>query len=260
VNSSVAALEGAVALVTGASDGIGWATALALAEGGATVIAAARRKPRLLELEHEAAATGHIIHGLPTDLTDRKQSLEVIPEVLARCGRLDILVNNAGVMLLADPMSATESDWGTMVELNLVAAMRLTHAALPILEHTARTSSRGVADVVNVGSLSAHNPSAMRAVYAATKAGLAAYSEGLRRELAGRGVRVSLVEPGVTDTKLRSANSDELIQRMTSLTPGIAGVPPLAPERVAAVVRFVVTQPPDTAVTDITVRSSAQRD
>ncbi len=260
MSTATLSLDGAVALVTGASDGIGRATALALAQDGATVIAIARREARLLELERDASAAGHVIHAFPADLTDPERTLAIVPEVVARWGRLDILVNNAGLMLLVDPMSADEADWAMMVELNLIAAMRLTHAALPELERSALTSGRVIADVVNIGSLSARNPSAMRAGYAASKAGLAAFSEALRRDLTGRRVRVALLEPGLTDTGLRSANSSQTLERMKGLSPGLAAIEPLAPERVAQAVRFVVAQPPDTAVTDITIRPSTQRD
>jgi len=145
-------LDGTVALVTGASSGIGEATARALAAEGAAVAVAARRVDRLEELATAIRGEGGTVLVLETDLTDQEQARAAVERTVAQLGRLDTLVNNAGVMLLGPIVDAPVEEWDRMVALNLQGLLYSTHAALPHLLRAAEDSPRQVADVVNISS------------------------------------------------------------------------------------------------------------
>ena len=193
-------LDGTVAIVTGASSGIGAATAQQLAAEGATVVAAARRLDRLEELVAEIAAAGGTAHAVQCDVADRNQAVELVESTVAAHGRLDTLVNNAGLMLLGPIVDADPTDWERMFSVNVEGLVSCTHAALPHLLRAAQESDRKVADVVNLSSTAGRFPRVGAGVYNLTKHGIGAFSESLRQEVTARSVRVSLVEPGAVVT------------------------------------------------------------
>jgi len=211
------ALEGTVALVTGASSGIGEATALALAGQGATVALAARRRDRLEEV---AARLGGPSLVIETDVTDEAQCRHMVETTVGELGRLDTLVNNAGVMLLGPIENAPTEEWHRMVGVNLVGLLQCTHAALPHLLAAAGQGPREVADVVNVSSVAGRVARVDSGVYNATKWGVLAFSESLRQEVTARHVRVTVVEPGATATELASHNRPEVLEGMRGLFGG----------------------------------------
>src|SRR5258705_3276326 len=176
-------LRGTVALVTGASSGIGEATAMALADLGASVAVAARGKDRLDGLAAAIGLRGGTAIVLEADVTDEQQATDAVARTVAELGRLDTLVNNAGVMLLGPATSAPLSEWQRMVELNLLGLLYCSHAALPHLLKAAEDGPRQVADLVNISSVAGRVARSGSAVYNLTKHGVGAFSEALRQEV-----------------------------------------------------------------------------
>jgi NADP-dependent 3-hydroxy acid dehydrogenase YdfG len=244
-------LAGTVALITGASSGIGAATATALAGLGASVALVARRKDRLEEL---AAGLGGAALALPADITDPAQARDAVAAAVAHFGRLDTLVNNAGVMLIGPIVDAPLEEWDRMVDLNLKALLACTHAALPHLLAAAQDGPRRVADVVNISSVAGRNARAGNGVYALTKFGVGAFSESLRQEVTGRHVRVSLVEPGAVVTELVAQNRPEIQE----LVRGQIASEPMAAEDIAEAIGFVVTRPRHVAINEVLIRPTEQ--
>ncbi|WP_327387601.1 MULTISPECIES: SDR family NAD(P)-dependent oxidoreductase [unclassified Streptomyces] len=196
-------LEGTVALVTGASSGIGRATALELARQGAAVSLVGRREDRLADFAAEISGAGGRSPVVPADIGDARAATEAVERTVLELGRLDTLVNNAGPMLLGPVPGADPQDWRRMVDVNLMGLMYCARAAVPHLVKAAAQDPRGVADIVNIGSVAGRSAFAMPAVYCAAEFGGGAFSEALRQELARQRVRVSVVEPGSVDTGLR---------------------------------------------------------
>ena len=250
-------LDGAVALVTGASSGIGEATALALAAHGATVAIAARRRDRLESLAERLEGNGATALVIEADLTDPTQAEAAINRTAAELGRLDILVNNAGMMLLGPVVEADTAQWWRMLDINVKALLYCANAALPHLLDAAQDGPRNVADMVNVSSVAGRTVRRGSAVYNLTKQGVGAFSESLRQEVAGRHVRVSLVEPGATATELRSHNTQE-IQDMQAQR--FAGVRTMDADDIADAILYIVTRPWHVAVNEILIRPTEQAD
>ncbi len=244
-------LDGAVALVTGASSGIGEAVAETLAAGGAAVAVAARRRDRLDSL---AGRLGGQILVHETDITDEAQVRTMVDRTVSELGRLDILVNNAGVMLLGPIATAPTEEWRRMVELNLLGLFSCTQAALPHLLDAAN-GPRGVADIVNVSSVAGRVARLGNGVYSATKFGVVAFSESLRQEVTRRHVRVSVVEPGATATELAFQNRPEILEDMAK---SFGDIEMMQSGDIAGAVRYVVTQPRHVSVNEILVRPTEQ--
>jgi NADP-dependent 3-hydroxy acid dehydrogenase YdfG len=239
----VSALGGCVALVTGATSGIGRAVATGLASYGATVAATGRRADRL---------SGDLT--LPADLTSPGAAESVVADTVARLGRLDVVVNAAGVMLNGPTLDAELAEWDAMVELNLSALLHVTKAALPHLVSAAR-GPRGVADLVNVSSIAGRFANRNVAVYNATKFGVTAASESWRQEFSPKSVRVSVIEPGVVETELFGHQKQSVQEHYDRL---FADVEPLKPSDLADVVQFIVTAPRRMAVAEVLVRPTDQ--
>jgi len=249
-------LEGTVALVTGASSGIGRATTLLLAANGAKVAAAARRADLLAEVIGEIEGAGGTALAIEADIADPAQAAAAVERTVASYGRLDTLVNNAGVMLLGPAIEADPEDWRRMIDLNITALMLCTRAALPHLVAAAELEPRRVADIVNISSTAGRVARAGAGVYAATKFAVGAFSEVLRQEVTKQHVRVSLVEPGRTVTELASHNKPEIIEMIRT---GFAMDDPLQAEDIADAVRYIVTRPRHVAVNEILVRPTEQQ-
>ena len=247
-------LEGLVALVTGASSGIGEATAVALAAQGATLAVAARRRDRLEALEERLGNDTDTL-VVETDITDEAAARGMVAATVREFGRLDILVNNAGIMLLGPVVDAPVEEWRRMVELNLLGLLYTTHASLPHLLAAAASGPRQVADVVNVSSTAGRVARQNSAVYNATKFGVGAFSESLRQEVAGRHVRVSLIEPGATRTELITHNRPEVREGIEAV---IGQFELMQPEDIAESIVFTVTRPRHVAVNEILVRPTEQ--
>jgi NADP-dependent 3-hydroxy acid dehydrogenase YdfG len=248
-------LDGTVALVTGASSGIGAATAVTLATQGAAVALAARRTDRLDSLADEIRAHGGTALVLESDVTDESQAIDVVDRTVAELGRLDTLVNNAGVMLLGPVEGAPVSEWQRMIELNLLGLLYCAHAALPHLLRAAEDGPRRVADMVNISSVAGRVPRLGSGVYNLTKHGVGAFSESLRQEVTKRHVRISLVEPGATSTELASHNRAEVLETMRTR---FAGMERMEAEDIADAVSYIVSRPRHVAVNEILIRPTEQ--
>ena len=247
-------LEGTVALVTGASSGIGAATASTLAAQGATVALAARRRAQLDELAAGIRDNGGTALVLECDITDQEQAASAVDRTVAELGRLDTLVNNAGVMLLGPAADAPLDEWQRMVDLNVLGLLYCAHAALPHLRRAAADGPRQVADMVNISSVAGRFARVGNGVYALTKFGVGAFSESLRQELAGQYVRVSLVEPGATATELASHNRPEVLEGLR----GQFGQRMEAAD-IADAIGYIVTRPRHVAVNEMLIRPTEQQ-
>lgn len=241
-------LAGKVALVTGASSGIGRATALALAGAGARVAAVARRADRLQSLVSDIGRDTAV--AVEADVTDEAAINRAVADVHARWGRLDVLVNNAGVMLLGPIENADTEDWRRMMDTNVLGLMYATHAALPIMR------AQGSGDVVNISSTAGRTARAGVGAYNASKWAVNAFSEALRQECVPYHIRVTVIEPGIVATELRehithAGAKADIERRAQSLTQ-------LEPEDVAAAILYAVSQPAHVCVNEILMRPTEQ--
>jgi len=247
-------LDGTVALITGASSGIGAATASALAGQGAAVAVAARRADRLDEVAAGIRDRGGKALVIEADITDEKQATGAVERTISEYGRLDTLVNNAGLMLLGPAVGAPLSEWQRMVELNVLGLLYCAHAALPHLISAAQDSPRQVADMVNLSSVAGRVARNGSGVYNLTKHGVGAFSESLRQELASRHVRVSLVEPGATATELVTHNRREVIENLRSQL----GQQRMTADDIADAIAYIITRPAHVAVNEMLIRPTEQ--
>ncbi|MFD5140601.1 SDR family NAD(P)-dependent oxidoreductase [Streptomyces sp. NPDC058378] len=249
-------LTGTVALVTGASSGIGADTARQLAEQGATVALVARRKDRLQALADEIAEVGGTALAVEADITDRDQAEAAVRQTVEHFGRLDILVNNAGLMLLGPVVGADPQEWERMIAVNVQGLLHTTHAALPHLLKAAEEGPRRVADIVNISSIAGRQAWANYGVYNLTKFGVNGFTESLRQELAGRHVRVGVLEPGAVDTELGSHNNDTIHAEI--LDPFNEQHERLVPADIADGITYMVTRPRHTAIAELWVMPTDQ--
>ena len=248
-------LDGTAALVTGASSGIGEATAVALSAEGAAVVLVARRTDRLEALAARISGYGGRAAVITADITDENEAREAVERAAAEFGRLDTVVNNAGVMLLGPALEAPVSEWQRMVHLNLLGLLYCTHAAVPHLLRAADDGPRGVADLVNVSSVAGRTVRLGSGVYNATKHGVGAFSESLRLEVTRRHVRVSLVEPGAVETELAGHNRPEVLE---GLRKRFASMDRLQADDIADAVTYIVTRPRHVAINEILIRPTEQ--
>jgi NADP-dependent 3-hydroxy acid dehydrogenase YdfG len=250
-------LDGTVALVTGASSGIGEATARALAAEGASVAIAARRADRLESLAGEIRDSGGTALTIEADVSDRAQASTAVDRTVSELGRLDTLVNNAGVMLLGPAVGAPLAEWENMLDVNVAGLLYCTHAAVPHLLRAAEDEPRRVADVVNISSVAGRVARAGSGVYNLTKHGVGAFSESLRQEVTRRHVRVSLVEPGAVATELTSHNRPEIQDQIRER---FGQVERLEADDIADAILYIVTRPRRVAINEVLIRPSEQAD
>ncbi len=243
-------LSGKVALVTGASSGIGEATASALAAAGAAVAIGARRKDRLDALAARLQDDGAAVLQLDLDVTDEQACADAVRRTREELGGLDVLVNNAGVMLLGTIVGADTEDWRRMLSTNVLGLMYMTQAAIEGMVE------QGSGDVVNISSVAGRTARKGAGVYNASKWAVNAFSESLRQEVTTKGVRISLVEPGAVATEL----TDHITQpeaRAASKQMATM-ITPLQSEDIARAVVYVVSQPPYVAVNEVLIRPTDQ--
>ena len=248
-------LDQSVALITGASSGIGAASAVSLAGLGAKVALVARRSDRLQELAAQLTAGGATAVVITADVTKQAEAERAVEQTVSRLGRLDTLINNAGVMLLGPVIDAPVEEWERMVQINLLGLLYCTHAALPHLLGAAENSPRRVADLVNISSVAGRETRSGSGVYEATKHGVGAFSDALRKEITTRHVRVSLVEPGATATELASHNRPEILG---TLQQRFGRMERLTAEDIGDVIAYIVTRPRHVAVNEVLVRPTDQ--
>ncbi|WP_221772923.1 SDR family NAD(P)-dependent oxidoreductase [Streptomyces sp. WAC 05379] len=253
--SATAALDGAVALVTGASSGIGAATARRLAGEGAAVALVARRRDHLRRLAEDITRQDGRARVVEADITEPEQAYQAVQETRENLGRLDILVNNAGVMLLGTALHTTIEEWDRMVSLNVSALLHVTHAAVPHLIDAAATSPRQVADIVNVSSTAGRVARPSSSVYNLTKFGLNGFTEALRQELLVERVRVSVVGPGTVQTELLDHLGEAA---RTAALQQVDGIEPLQAADIADAIGYIVTRERRVAVNEMLVRAGDQ--
>ena len=251
------ALQGTVALVTGASSGIGEATAVALANEGAAVALAARRADRLATQAGRIRDGGGTALVIEADVADQQRAQAAVQRTVSELGRLDILLNNAGVMLLGPAVDAPLEEWKRMLDVNVAGLLWCAHAALPHLLAAAEAGSRGVADMVNVSSVAGRVTRSGSGVYNLTKHGVGAFSESLRQEVAPRHVRVSLIEPGAVATELSSHNRPEIRDQIAER---FSGVQRMEAQDIAEAIMFVITRPRHVAINELLIRPTEQAD
>jgi NADP-dependent 3-hydroxy acid dehydrogenase YdfG len=251
----IMSLTHTVALVTGASSGIGAATARRLAAEGAAVALVARRRDRLEELAAAIGGQGGTALAVEADVTSEEQAKAAVERAVAELGRLDIVVNNAGIMLLGPALDTPVAEWDQMVAVNVQGVLYLTHAALPHLVRAAQDSPRQVADVVSVSSTAGRVARPGSSVYNLTKFGVVAFSEALRQELISQRVRVSVIEPGTVDTELTTHLRTGIREAAQNQ---VGSIQALRPEDIADAVAYIVTRDRHVAINEILVRASEQ--
>jgi NADP-dependent 3-hydroxy acid dehydrogenase YdfG len=248
-------LEGTVALVTGASSGIGEATAKALAAEGAKVAVAARRLERLERLAEEIGRGGQTALAIESDITEQAQAIAAVDRTVAELGRLDIVVNNAGQMLLGPIEDAPTEEWDRMIDLNLKGLINTTHAAIPHLLNAAEDGGRGCADVVNISSVAGRIARAGSGVYNLTKFGVGAFSESLRQEFASRRIRSIIIEPGAVETELSDHIRDGVREQVRKR---FEDMEMLQADDIAAAIAFAVTRPAHVSLNEVLIRPTDQ--
>src|SRR3954452_2999287 len=241
-----------VAVVTGASSGIGEATARALAREGFALALGARREDRINRLAQEITDGGGKALAIATDISDESSARALVETANKELGSVDVLLNNAGVMLLGPILGSDLEHWQRMVNVNLLGLLYCTHAALPIMKEQAR------GHIVNVSSVAGRTARMGSGVYNATKWGVGAFSESLRQEAVGYGVRVTLVEPGYVDTELQGHNEHPMVvERMAKDKEQIGKV--LEADDIANAIVYAVTQPEHVSINEVLVRPTKQQ-
>lgn len=243
-------LDGKVAIITGASAGIGAATAMALAEAGAEVAITARRAERLQDVAQKITASGGKALPIVADVSDEAQVNQLVQQVYGKLGRIDILVNNAGIGGLGTIEAGTPAEWRRQFDLNVLGLLYATHAVLPIFK------GQGVGHVVNLSSVAGRTARAGVGVYNATKWGVNAISEALRQEVHQQNIRVTIIEPGLVATEFIDNISDPVAKQKTEAR--IKAITPLQPEDIARAIVYAVTQPPHVNVNEILIRPTGQ--
>lgn len=243
-------LAGKVAIVTGASAGIGAATAIALATEGAQVVIGARRAERLAAVAHQIETNGGKAITIITDVTDEMQVHNLVGQTHSTFGRVDILVNNAGIALTGNIDGANTADWRRMIDLNILGVLYPTHAVLPILK------SQGGGHIVNLSSVAGRTARAGVGVYNLTKWGVNAFSEALRQEVYQHNIRVTVIEPGMVATEGNDHITDPIAKQISQER--LKAMTPLQSEDIAAAIVYAVTQPPHVNVNEILIRPTGQ--
>ncbi len=245
----MAKLDGKVAVVTGASSGIGEATAEALAAEGAHVVIAARREERLSDLKQRMESGGTRVLTVQCDVTEEEQAHGLIRKAEEEFGRVDILVNNAGVMLLSKIEKSLSGEWRQMFDVNVLGLLYTTDAAVETMKR------QGSGHIVNISSVAGRRSRPTSGVYSGTKFAVNAISEALRGEVAGDGIRVTVVEPGAVATELTNHITDEEAQEGVS---AITSIEILESEDIANAVAYAVTQPQRVNVNELLIMPTEQ--
>ena len=244
------ALNGKVALVTGASSGIGEATALSLAGAGAKVALGARRRDRLEALAERICGEGGEAMVLEVDYGDERAAAESVRKVEAGWGRLDVLINNAGVMYLEPIAEAALERWRKMLEVNVLGLIAATGAALPGMR------ARKTGHIVNIASTAGRIAGANAAGYNATKFGVVGFSEALRKEAYMDNIRVTAIEPGVVETELRDHVAHDGAR--TAINAYADAMRQLTSQDIADLILFVVSRPEHVNINEVLIRPTDQ--
>ena len=241
-----ALLAGRVALVTGASAGIGEAAALALAAAGATVAVVARREDRLKALVQKIEAADGKAIALPGDVASEAVAKGAVAEALQRLGRLDILVNSAGLIQSGNVENSDTAHWRQLLEVNLLASLYTSQAAITAMR------AQGGGDIINISSTAGRRASGAFPAYSASKFGLTAMNEAMRQEVGRYGIRVCIIEPGATATEVAEGIADPGVR--SAMRQHISKDGALLPQDVAAAIIFVLSLPPRANISQLMIR------
>jgi clavulanate-9-aldehyde reducatase len=246
-------LSGRSVAITGASSGIGEATARACADAGAAVALAARRSDRIEALARSIEEDGGRAIAFAADVTDERQARGFVEHTYEQLGRLDVLVNNAGVMLLGPVEGADTEQWRQMVNVNLLGLLYCTHAALPVMRE------QGGGHIVNISSVAGRTARAGVAVYNLTKWGVTAFSEALRQEALHSNIRVTVIEPGFVETELQGHNAGNpvVMEATERMREEIGDV--LQAQDIADAIVFAISRPERMSINEVLVRPTRQR-
>jgi NADP-dependent 3-hydroxy acid dehydrogenase YdfG len=247
------ALDGRRAVITGASSGIGEATAVALAREGATVALGARRRDRLEDVISSINGDGGRASVYEVDVGDEPAARSFVERAAGEMGGVDILVNNAGVMLLGPIEGADVDEWRRMIDVNVLGLLYCTHAVLPIMREG------GGGHVINISSVAGRNANFGSGVYNLTKFGVVAFSESLRQEavVSKSGVRVTCVEPGFVGTELQGHNENPaVVDNIEKMRGQIGEV--LTAEDIANAIVYAVSEPDRVAINEMLIRPQGQ--
>lgn len=242
----MSSINNKVIVITGASSGIGEATARLLAEKGAKVVLGARRTERLAQLCEDIRAAGGSAHYQAVDVTSRTDMQAFVDFAVSQYGRVDVIVNNAGVMPLSRLAALKVSEWDQMIDVNIRGVLHGIAAGLPLMQQ------QKSGQFINIASIGAYTVSPTAAVYCATKFAVRAISEGLRQEVGGD-IRVTVISPGVTESELAESISDEGGRALMREFRSIA-IPAMA---IARAIAYAVEQPADVDVSELIVRPTA---
>jgi clavulanate-9-aldehyde reducatase len=245
-------IQDKVVAITGASSGIGEATALACVKAGAKVALGARRRDRIDELAQRIRADGGEAVAIETDVTDEASARAFVEGAREQLGGLHGLVNNAGVMLLGPVEGADTDQWRTMVQVNCLGLLYCTHAALPVMRE------EGAGHIVNVSSVAGRVASLGSAVYNLTKWGVVGFSEGLRQEALHANVRITIIEPGFVETELQGHNEGNPIV-MEAMGKMREQIDPLQAPDIADAIVFALTRPQHVAINEVLIRPTKQQ-
>ena len=244
-------LSGKVVAITGASSGIGEATALLCARSGAAVALGARRADRIDALAQRIEAEGGVAAAIPVDIASEDQARGFVQGAKHQLGRIDALVNNAGVMLLGPIEGADTEQWRRMIDVNVLGLLYCTHAALPLMRE------QGGGHIVNVSSVAGRRASLGAGVYNLTKFGVTGFSEALRQEALHADVRVTIIEPGFVETELLSHNESYVIDAAEKIKEKTGDV--LRSEDIADAIVHSLAAPPHVSINEVLVRPTKQR-
>lgn len=242
-------LTGRVALVTGASSGIGEGAAIILAKHGVRVAVSARRKDRLDELVKRIAADGGEAIALPGDISDEETATQAVTDTVARFGRIDILVNSAGVIQAGGVENADTAEWRRVIDINLMATLYTCKAAIGPM----RAQGRG--DIVNISSIAGRRAAHVFGPYSTSKFGLTAMTEGMRQEVGKYGIRVCIVEPGATATEVANNMSNPAMRHAIAAHTHKEGA--MLPEDVAEAILLAVSLPARANISEILIRPTS---
>ncbi len=243
-------LKDKVAVITGASSGIGKATAEALAAEGAAVVVAARREDRLEDLVERIEGNGSRALAVSCDVTDEDQAHDLIRKAKEEFRRVDIVVNNAGVMQLSKVEKSLSDEWRQMFDINVLGLLYVTDAAIQVMKE------QGSGHLVNISSLASRGTRPALGVYSGTKTAVNDISEALRQELQGDNIRVTIIEPGAVETELPDYITDE--EAREGISSLLAELDPLQPEDIAAAIAYCVTQPERVSINEMLIRPTQQ--
>jgi len=244
-----AILKGRVALVTGASSGIGEGAALALAAAGADVAISARRADRLERLAKQIEERGGKALVLPGDVAKETVAKQIVADTIKHFGRLDILVNSAGVIQAGGVENADTEEWRRVIDINLMATLYTCSAAISPMR------AQGGGDIINISSTAGRRAAGIFGPYSTSKFGLTALTEGMRQEVGGYGIRVCIIEPGATATEVFDGMSNPAFR--DSIKQHVSKPDAMLPEDVANAIVFVVSLPPRANISELLIRPTS---